>query len=161
MNIKKQIIYSLIIELVSIRKELFLTEALIDVLSDNSRYNPFDASSDISPIISESNFNDEKCREYLEAQRWGGTPCCVFCGSTHVSRLKRDTRRFQCNEKECKKQFSVTVGTIAENTKIPLTKWFLAADYLRKNKKQTSVGLSNKIGVTQKTAWYLIDNMKN
>lgn len=110
-----------------------------------------------SILAFQKHFNtDEKCREYLEAQRWGGTPCCVFCGSTHVSRLKRDTRRFQCNEKECKKQFSVTVGTIAENTKIPLTKWFLAMYILSNHSKGISSNqLASWLDVTQKTAWFL------
>lgn len=67
----------------------------------------------------------KKCRLFLEEQRWGDTPACCFCGSVHVTRLKGG-KRFQCNEKECRKQFPVTVGTITENTKIPLTKWFLA-----------------------------------
>ena len=69
--------------------------------------------------------SDDKCREHLELQRWGNTPACPFCASINVTRLKNG-KRFQCNEKQCRKQFSVLVGTVAENTKIPLTKWFLA-----------------------------------
>lgn len=64
---------------------------------------------------------DDKCRAFLEQQRWGDTPACPFCGSTQVRRLKAG-KRFQCNEKVCRKQFSATVGTVVENTKIPLTK---------------------------------------
>lgn len=79
---------------------------------------------------------DAKCRVFLEQQRWIGEPCCPFCASVNVTRLK-DSNRFQCNEKLCRKQFSVTVGTIAENTKIPLTKWFLAM-YCKENSKTDS-----------------------
>jgi transposase-like protein len=104
----------------------------------------------------QAHFNtEEKCREFLEHQRWNGTLACCFCGSLHVTRLKNG-RRFQCNEKECRKQFSVTVGTIAENTKIPLTKWFLAMYILSNHSKGiSSLQLASWLGVTQKTAWFL------
>src|ERR1051326_5990061 len=104
----------------------------------------------------QKHFNtDEKCREFLEQQRWGTTPACCFCGSTHVTRLK-DGKRFQCKEKECRKQFSVTVGTIYENTKIPLTKWFLAMYILSNHSKGiSSLQLASWLGITQKTAWFL------
>lgn len=98
---------------------------------------------------------DEKCRLFLEEQRWGNTPACCFCGSVHVTRLKGG-KRFQCNEKECRKQFSVTVGTITENTKIPLTKWFLAMYILSNHSKGiSSLQLASWLDVTQKTAWFL------
>jgi transposase-like protein len=99
---------------------------------------------------------DEKCREYLELQKWGGTPCCTHCGSTHVTRFSKDARRFQCNEKVCRKQFSVLTGTFAENTKIPLTKWFLAMYILNNHSKGiSSLQLAQWLDVTQKTAWFL------
>lgn len=98
---------------------------------------------------------DEKCRAFLEEQRWNGEPCCVFCGSVKVRRLKGG-KRFQCNEKECRKQFSVTVGTVAENTKIPLTKWFLAMYILSNHSKGiSSLQLASWLDVTQTTAWFL------
>lgn len=98
---------------------------------------------------------DAKCREFLEQQRWGSTPACCFCGSLNVTRLKSG-KRFQCNEKVCRKQFSVTVGTITENTKIPLTKWFLALYVLSNHSKGiSSLQLASWLGVTQKTAWFL------
>lgn len=98
---------------------------------------------------------DQKCREFLEQQRWNGTPCCPFCASPNATRLK-DGKRFQCNEKECRSQFSVTVGTVCENTKIPLTKWFLAMYILSNHSKGiSSLQLAGWLGVTQKTAWFL------
>lgn len=104
----------------------------------------------------QKHFNtDEKCREHLEQQRWGSDAACCFCGSTNVRHLK-DGKRFQCNEKECRKQFSVTVGTILENTKIPLTKWLLAIYILSNHSKGiSSLQLAGWLGVTQKTAWFL------
>jgi transposase-like protein len=98
---------------------------------------------------------DEKCREYLEQQRWNGTPACPFCGSLNVCRLK--TRKlFKCREKECRKQFTVLVGTIYQDTKLPLTKWFLATYILSVHSKGiSSLQLASWLDVTQKTAWHL------
>lgn len=98
---------------------------------------------------------DDKCRLHLEEQRWGKTPACPFCASVNVTRIKAG-KRFQCNERECRKQFSVLVGTVAENTKIPLTKWFLAMYILSNHSKGiSSLQLASWLGVTQKTSWFL------
>lgn len=98
---------------------------------------------------------EEKCREYLEQQRWNGTPACPFCGSINVCRFPNG-KIFKCREKGCRSKFSVTVGSVYENTKIPLTKWFLATYILVFHSKGiSSLQLSKWIGVTQKTAWHL------
>lgn len=98
---------------------------------------------------------EEKCREYLEQQRWNGTPACPFCGSLNVHRFPNG-KIFKCREKECRSKFSVTVGTIYENTKIPLSKWFLATYILAVHSKGiSSLQLATWLGVTQKTAWHL------
>lgn len=99
--------------------------------------------------------SDEKCRKYLEQQRWNGTPACPFCGSINVHRFPNG-RIFKCREKECRNKFSVTVGSIYENTKIPLTKWFLATYILAVHSKGiSSLQLAAWLDVTQKTAWHL------
>lgn len=99
--------------------------------------------------------SEENCRAYLEQQRWNGTPACPFCGSLNVCRFTNG-KIFKCREKECRSKFSVTVGTIYENTKIPLTKWFLATYILAVHSKGiSSLQLATWLGVTQKTAWHL------
>ncbi|UEG49732.1 IS1595 family transposase [Ferruginibacter lapsinanis] len=99
--------------------------------------------------------NEEKCRKYLEEQRWNGTPACPFCGSINVHRFP-NSKIFKCREKQCRQKFSVTVGTIYENTKIPLAKWFLATYILSVHSKGiSSLQLASWLGVTQKTAWHL------
>jgi transposase-like protein len=99
--------------------------------------------------------SEEKCREYLEQQRWNGTPACPFCGSLNVHRFPNG-KIFKCREKQCRNKFSVTVGTIYENTKIPLSKWFLATYILAVHSKGiSSLQLATWLGVTQKTAWHL------
>jgi transposase-like protein len=97
--------------------------------------------------------NEETCRNYLEQQRWGGTPACPFCG---VIDPYRTNRGFKCREKTCHKKFSVTVGTVYENSKIPLRTWF-AAIYLGTSSKKgvSSLQIGRQLGVTQKTAWFL------
>jgi transposase-like protein len=98
---------------------------------------------------------DEKCRKYLEQQRWNGTPACPFCGSLNVHRFPNG-KIFKCREKLCRQKFSVLVGTVYQNTKIPLTKWFLATYILSFHSKGiSSLQLSKWLGVTQKTAWHL------
>lgn len=110
-----------------------------------------------SIIEFQNHFNtEEKCREFLEFQRWGKTTACPHCGSTNVHRFANDKKIFKCREKECRKKFSVTVGTIYENSKLPLTKWFLATYILSIHSKGiSSLQLSKWLGITQKSAWHL------
>lgn len=105
----------------------------------------------------QAHFNsEEKCREFLEFQRWNGTPCCPHCGSVKVKRFETDKRIFKCKEKECRQKFSVTVGTIYQDSKLPLTKWFLATYILSVHSKGiSSLQLANWLGITQKSAWHL------
>ncbi len=105
----------------------------------------------------QKHFNtDEKCREFLELQRWNGTPACPCCGSVNVKRFATNNKIFKCKEKECRQKFSVTVGTIYENSKLPLTKWFLATYILSVHSKGiSSLQLASWLGITQKTAWHL------
>ncbi len=91
----------------------------------------------------------------MELQRLNGTPACPFCGSVNVHRFPNG-KIFKCREKGCRNKFSVTVGTIYENTKIPLTKWFLATYILSVHSKGiSSLQLASWLSVTQKTAWHL------
>lgn len=97
--------------------------------------------------------DEETCRRHLEQKRWGGTPCCHHCGSLKVWRTNRG---FKCGEKLCGKKFSVTTGTVYENTKIPLRIWFVGIYLLTSGKKGiSSLQASRQLGITQKTAWFL------
>jgi transposase-like protein len=108
-------------------------------------------------------FNDlDKAREALEAVRWPDGPICPHCGNVNRDRIARveGTKRshrpglFYCNE--CKGQFTVTVGTVFERSKIPLTKWWLATHLLGSSKKgMSSHQLHRMLGVTYKTAWFM------
>lgn len=106
-------------------------------------------------------FADENlCREHLEKLRWNGTPACPFCGSVKIYRFS-DKKRFKCGEKECNKKFTVTVGTVFENTKVPLQKWFVAMYLFTSHKKGiSSIQLSKDISVKQQTAWFMLHRLR-
>lgn len=111
-------------------------------------------------------FIDETAaREALEAVRWPSGPVCVHCGATeHVVRVegKKQSHRaglLYCND--CKGQFTVTVGTVFERSKIPLTKWWLATHLLCSSKKGiSSHQISRTLGVTYKTAWFMTHRIR-
>jgi transposase-like protein len=102
---------------------------------------------------------DEKCRGYLESTIWSDTPHCWYCGSTHVYRIKGKSARpglYECAERECRHQFTVTVGTVFEDSHLPLTKWFMAIYLIAETSKGMSANLlKDLVGCTYKTAWYL------
>ena len=102
--------------------------------------------------------SEAKCRKALFDSRWSkGDIVCPFCGKHHCS--TRTDGRFHCVG--CKKDFSVTVGTIFENTKIPLRKWFLAMYLISSHKKGiSSCQLARDIKVTQKTAWFILHKVR-
>jgi len=95
----------------------------------------------------------EDCLKYLEQIRWGDGVICPYCGSTKVCHHQEKTKkRWQCWN--CKKSFSVTVGTIFHQTHIPLQKWFIAISLILNAKKGiSSCQLARDIQVHQETAW--------
>ena len=99
-------------------------------------------------------FNDEQvCREYLANIRWAGKPTCPYCKHDHVFKFTNG-KVFKCGS--CRKQFSVRVGTMFEDSKIPLQKWFAAIYLITSHKKGiSSLQLHRDLGITQKTAWFL------
>lgn len=95
---------------------------------------------------------------FVAHMRWGDRPICPRCGSDESSYLK--TRRlWQC--KGCDKQYSVKLGTIFEDSAIPLSKW-LPALWLIVNAKNgiSSYELHRALGVTQKTAWFMLHRIR-
>src|SRR5918912_4609241 len=91
------------------------------------------------------------CREALFATRWREGPTCPACGHRGFCRLT--TRKvFQCNR--CKKQLSLTAGTVFQDSKLPLTAWFAAIYHLTQAKNGiSSIELARRLGVRQPTAW--------
>jgi transposase-like protein len=102
-------------------------------------------------------FTDETAaREYLEKLRWPEGPVCPHCGTVNHAYATKRPGLYRCASKECRKDFSVTVGTVYERSKIPLHKWLLASYLLCSSKKgMSSHQLHRMLGVTYKTAWFM------
>src|SRR5271166_1404899 len=71
--------------------------------------------------------SEDKCRAYLEELRWPDGLVCPRCEGTSISRIAA-RNQYECNAKDCRYQFSVTAGTLLNDSHLPLWKWFLAVD---------------------------------
>jgi len=106
-------------------------------------------------------FTDEmNCIAYLVAKRWPKGVTCPTCGNTKIGFLAKQ-KRFQCNKRHRKQQFSVKVGTIFEDSPLGLDKW-LPVVWLITNCKNgvSSWEIHRDMGVTQKTAWFMLHRVR-
>lgn len=108
--------------------------------------------------------DDNKAREYLEKLRWPDGPVCPHCGSVEGTyALDGKAHRpglLKCMA--CREQFSVTVGTVFERSKIGLSKWMLAVHLLCSSKKGiSSHQIHRTLGVTYKTAWFMTHRIRH
>lgn len=117
----------------------------------------------------------EAARLHLEKQRWPRGPVCPHCGATDeyvkaISGARAQGSRanpegaerrglYQCNA--CRQQFTVTVKTIFERSKVPLNKWMLATYLMTSSKKGVSAHqIHRQLGVTYKTAWFMLHRIR-
>jgi transposase-like protein len=109
-------------------------------------------------------YNDEShARKHLEALQWPHGPVCPHCGVINEATLLegKSTRPGVWKCRPCQKPFSVTVGTVFERSKIPLTKWLLATELLTSSKKGISAHQVHRmLGVTYKTAWFMMHRIR-
>ena len=110
-------------------------------------------------------YHDEaKAREHLESLLWPQGPVCPRCGvmGDRITKLAGASTRpgvYKC--KDCRKPFSVTVNTVMERSKVPLTKWLMAAQLMASSKKGFSaMQLMRMIGVNYETAWFLFHRLR-
>ena len=111
--------------------------------------------------LTDPRFQDtDKARTWLEAQRWPNGPFCPHCGNSDPGKIKALQGKahrpglYQCAE--CREQFTVTVGTVMERSKIPLNKWVLAMHLMSASKKgMSSHQLHRMLGITYQSAWFL------
>lgn len=107
-------------------------------------------------------FKDEQvCRGYLELVRWNGNLECPYqdCGHNKIFKYSNG-KVYKCDK--CKRQYSVRVGTIFEDSKIPLQKWFAGIYLITSHKKGiSSLQLHRDLGITQKSAWYLLHRIRH
>jgi transposase-like protein len=107
--------------------------------------------------------NEDAARAHLEAIRWPNGAVCPHCGVVgNATRLGGTASRpGLMNGRDCRKQFSVTVGTVFERSKIPLTKW-LACSYLMASSKKgvSSHQIHRTLGITYKSAWFMTHRLR-
>ncbi len=107
-------------------------------------------------------FSDlDNCIEYLAARRWPQGVICPICGSDRVSAFTTTRHTWKCSTHHAKREFSVKVGTIFEDSAIGLDKW-LAALWMLVNCKNgiSSYEIARDINVTQKTAWFMLHRIR-
>lgn len=111
---------------------------------------------------------DEKAREYLESIRWPEGPVCPHCGAKHATGQYMQTgkgsstRPYLYHCAECREQFTVTVGTIFEKSKIPLRKWLIAWYLLCTSKKGMSAHqMWRQLDLgSYRTAWFMMHRIR-
>lgn len=103
---------------------------------------------------------EESARLYFEDKIWGGAPICPYCAHKEISSLKRDDGQYyRC--KSCRKNFTVRTGTVMERSHVPLVSWLYTMYLLTTARKGiSSLQLSKEIGITQKSAWFMLQRLR-
>lgn len=119
----------------------------------------------MTAVLNDPIFRDEaKAREWLEARVWPNGPVCAHCGapSDQVTKLEGEKHRpglYQCNQ--CREQFTVTVGTVFERSKLPLTKWLAALFLMTASKKGISAHQVHRmLGISYKSTWFMMHRLR-
>jgi len=104
-------------------------------------------------------FPDEQSAiDHFRAIRWKNGPFCPYCGSTKVYDFS-DKRTHKCGD--CRQRFSIKVGTIFEDTKLHLRKWYMAIWLITSHKKGiSSAQLARDLKITQKSAWFVLHRLR-
>ncbi len=111
------------------------------------------------PVLIERFHSDSECRKALEEIRWPEGIACLKCGSLNIAPVK-DRPTYVC--RDCAYQFSVTVGTVLQDSKIPLFKWFLATFMMCESRKGvSSKQLKRMLGLgSYRSAWFLTHRIR-
>lgn len=109
--------------------------------------------------------DEDAARELLEQIRWPNGAVCPHCGCLGAYKITpkpgSKTRKGLWKCKECRKQFTVTVGTIFHATRIPLHKWLMAIYLMCASKKGVSAHqLHRQLGITYKSAWFMAHRIR-
>lgn len=112
--------------------------------------------------------DEDKAREFLEEKLWPGGPVCPHCKSDNGAYIltpkpgsKTPVRKGVYKCKACRKQYTVRVGTIFEDSHIPLRKWLMAIHLLTSSKKGiSSLQIQREVGVTYKSAWFMTHRIR-
>ena len=104
--------------------------------------------------------NPDNCIDYIAVRRWPNGVVCPGCGATKVS-FNAKRRTWKCGSHHSKREFSIKVGTIYEDSPIPLDKW-LTATWMLTNCKNgvSSYEIARDVKVTQKSAWFMLQRIR-
>jgi transposase-like protein len=113
--------------------------------------------------ITDPIFHDEaKAEEHIFNSRWpDGEPLCPHCGSTNAMQMGGKTQAGYWLCRDCRDKFTVRTGTVMERSHVPLHKWLLATHLIAASKKGMSAKqIERMLGVTYKTAWFLMHRIR-
>lgn len=105
--------------------------------------------------------NEEAATKYFVDKRWGSEITCPSCDHSGITTLTSENKKGYYRCKACRKDFTAKTGTVMERSKIEIRTWFYAGYVLMTSRKGvSSLQLSKEIGVTQKTAWFLLHRLR-
>ena len=105
--------------------------------------------------------SNEAAREWLENLRWADGPACPYCGTVGRAYKIKKPGWYRCAEKECRKDFTVTMGTVMERSHIALHKWLTAFYLMASSKKGISAHqLHRTLGIDYKSAWFMTHRIR-
>ena len=112
--------------------------------------------------VAEKFSDEEKAREWLESLRWPNGPTCPYCGTTNVqANIKHRTMTHRCRECPKKPMFTVRIGTIMEHTRLKYRVWAIGMYLYTTNLKGiSSMRLHRELGITQKSAWFVLHRLR-
>src|SRR5580704_1125151 len=103
----------------------------------------------------------ELARQWLEARRWPEGPICPHCGVIGHAYATKKAGLYRCAEPACRKDFSITTGTVMESSHIPLHKWMMAFYLMSSSKKGMSAHQAHRaLGVSYKAAWFMCHRIR-
>ena len=107
--------------------------------------------------------DEEKSRKWFEEQHWPDGPFCPHCGSFNVqSGIKHHSMTHRCRDCYNRPMFSVRVGTILENSRLPYRTWAIGIYLFTTNLKGiSSMKVHRELGITQKTAWFMLHRLRD
>src|SRR5919199_3564322 len=103
----------------------------------------------------------EAARGWFEAQRWPDGPVCPHCGTIGRAYALKRPGLYRCGEPACRQDFTVTMGTVMERSKIPLHKWAMAFYLMASSKKGVSAHqLHRSLGIGYEAAWFMAHRIR-
>jgi transposase-like protein len=105
--------------------------------------------------------DEDAARAAIEAMLWPNGPVCHRCGETERRYATKRPGRYRCGNPACRKDFTVTTGTLMERSHIPLSKWLMAIYLMASSKKGVSSHqLHRSLGISYQAAWFMAHRIR-